>query len=253
MWQILRRLFLGSLVIGLLAGIALVALVWHVAPGKFLGVGWVWFAGAFLLGAAVMVLDAALDLCQHPLPPTVPAAAEVRRWVFHAILTFLVGGAFAVAVGLPIVLTHAITVGFQALLWRWPEWAYIASILVDFAMWMGWFMGVFVVSSWLSERDVTQWFRRRFDRLIEPSPEDVITLLQNAPLPAEVKTGLVNKVQLRGLTRDLVQEIQDAIAPYIEATDDSAVLVPLAALSQSLAVWQEEHQNDEDFSTSAFS
>ena len=252
MWRLLRRLFLLSLLIGLLIAIGLVVLAWRLAPGKFLGVGWVWFAGAFLVGAAAIVLNAALDLRQHPLPPTVPAAAEVRRWAFHSILTVLVGGAFAVAVGLPIVLTHAINVGLQALLWRWPAWAYVVSVFVDFALWIGWFMGVFIVSGWLSERDLSRWFRRRFDRLITPSPEDVIAMLQNAPLPAALKADLIGKVQLRGLTREMVHEIQEAIAPYTEAAEGAA-LISLATLSQSLAVWQEEHPEDEGISTSAFS
>ena len=253
MWRLLRRLFLLSLLISLLIATGLVVLAWHLAPGKFLGVGWVWFAGAFLVGVAVMVLNAALNLREHPLPPTVPASEEVRRWVFHTILTLLVGGAFAVAVGLPIVLTHAITVGTRTLLGRWPEWAYIVSFFVNFALWIGWFMGVFIVSGWLSERDFTRWFRRRFDRLIAPSPEDVIAMLQNAPLPAALKADLIGKVQLRGLTREMVHEIQDAIAPYIEATNEGAALSRLGALSQSLAVWEEVHSDDDGLSTSAFS
>lgn len=253
MWHFLRRLFLWSLGLGVLAATALVTLAWHVAPGKVLGVGWVWLAGAFILGAAVMVLNAALDLRQHPAPPDVPASAEVRRWIFHLILIFLVASVFAVVVGIPIVLTRALTIWSEALLGRWPEVAYTVGFLAVFAMWMGWFMGVLMGSAWLGERNFTQWFRRHFDRLIAPSPKDVIALLQNAPLPERVKADLTSKVQLRGLTREMVQEIQDAIAPYIEAADDGAVLSRFAALSQSLAVWQETHPDDEDLSTSAFS
>lgn len=253
MWRLLRRVFLFSLWVGILMAAGVVALAWHLAPGKFLGVGWVWFAGAFVLGAAVVVLGATLDLRQHPLPPTVPAAAEIRRWVYYFVLVLLVSSVFAVIVGIPIVLTRALTVWSQALLGRWPDVAYIVSFLAIFAMWIGWFMGTLMGSAWLAERDFARWFRRHFDRLIAPSPEDVIALLQHAPLPHRVKADLVSKVQLQGLTRELVQEIQDTIAPYIEATDDGATLTRLASLSQSLAVWLETHSDDDGLSTSAFS
>lgn len=59
-WRWLRRLFLSSLWIGVFALGASIWVVWRRAPGTFLGVGWIGFAGLAWLALALTALDATI-------------------------------------------------------------------------------------------------------------------------------------------------------------------------------------------------
>ncbi len=245
MWRLWRLAFLillwaSAILLGVIAYLA-----WHLFPGRVLGVKWAWFAGTFFAGALLMVWNASMDINDKPLPPTVPAAEEIRRWAFHLILIFLTASLFTLIVAIPIVGTHLVHICANACFGNSEVQSFAFSYLTLAALWIGWFIGTFYFLFWLNDRSFIKKFQRRFTGMIVPSTEDIITMLQNADLPGETKSYLIAEVQSKGLTTETAREIQESIAPLIKQTNAPSKLARYAALSQSLALWVEQHKGDE--------
>ncbi len=239
MWRWWRRLFLLFLWGTVPLGVALIVWAWRVAPGNFLGLAWPWFAGCFLLGWSMMVLNFTLDLPQHPLPPEVPPREEVRRWLFVLVVSGVTAAIFTLLLLPPIFVTH----WMRQLVWAVRErWVFILGRMVLLLVWVGWFMGVFFVLNWLADQPVVERFRRGVTQLRSPSAQDVIGMLRNLPLPPEEKRTWIKRLRREGLTPHLARELQRMLKRHMEMLQSQPPEPPggyVARLKHHVKVLQE--------------
>ncbi len=235
MWRWLRRLYLALLWLSVPLALVGLRALWRRWPGQWLGVNWVWFAGAAWLAWSLMVLATSQELPESPLPPTVSWRAEVQRWLFYLVAGVGVAGMFALWVAPPLVVTQALR--------RWVGGIPRRLLLVPgVAVWMGWFMGTWFVLAWLNEQQVVARFRRWVGGLAVPSSEEIATLLRRAPLPAAERQRLLARLQREGMTPALARAMLAALERHPPLQNDPRPLKRRAMLAQALHRWLTHHE-----------
>ncbi len=238
MWRWLRRIFLATLWVGVGLGTVLTIWLWKTLPGEILGVGWAWFAGAFLVALGLMALNASMEIPLYPLPPEVPPWEEIRRWAFHIALGLLTAVTFTTTLVPPAVLTHLL------LLLSSDKSPMVTGILkiVGAAVWVGWFAGTLMAAAWIADQPFMERFRRNFTSLISPSSRDIETLLREVPISQEEKSTFLERLHREGMNPKLAFDIQRTLASYIEKTDHAPGNLTLySVLYKELNRWLDEH------------
>ncbi len=236
-WRWLRRLFLLTLWLGVLAAATGIGLGWRRAPGTFLGVGWIWFAGLAWLALALMALDATLEIGSMPLPPEIPPDQEVRHWLLFLIAGPTVAALFAFVVSIPVVISHRVLKTFAA--WD-PRW----RGLLLFALWMAWLIGTLGGLAALQNLPVVTALRRTLRRRVlglHVSEARILALLEACDLPSHVKTIYIRRLQRHGMTRRTALELLKDLKAHPPQGSPS---IQRALLTQALYNWLEEQIKD---------
>ena len=235
-WARLRWGFLALLWLGVLMGAVVIWALWRKAPGRILGVSWIWFAGAAWVALAVVALDAVLELSSMPLPPEVPPRHEVAQWMLFLVLGPLVAVMFAFDVGILVVVHHAASEVFS---WLPPG----GQLTVLTAIWIAWFMGTFYVLALVGGSSWSAKFRRtlRYRLLgLHTLEADILHLLDTAALPDEVKATFARPIRRRGMTPEIARELLLVLETHSTLEGSN---ISRAMLAQSLHNWLEEHDS----------
>jgi len=236
LWIWLRRLFLGSLWLGVLAG---AVLTWRwgrtAQVPRLLGVPWTWMAAAALVGMAGVALDAVLELPLSPPPPIIPPAQEIARWGLFLTLGLVVAGFFA----LDAWLMRAIPLAIFALLpWlrrgEWPRLVYFATVV-------GVIYGTFWALILLEESGLAPAIRHtlRYRLLhLHTSEVEILGLLEATDLPEMVKEAFADRIRRHGMTPEVAENLLRALEAHSSGDDEVSVI--RAMLTQNLYNWLEE-------------
>ena len=235
MWRWLRLSFLiGMAALPLVLGWGLKAA--HVATGNYGlpgGVSLTAVLVAACIAWEVVALDAALELPYHPLPPESRPRHEVGYWLLYSLLGSLSAATFALlawlALGIP-----------RALLSR--SGCSLAAPLVYAVTFLGLSVGTLYSLAWLGNQpwsgDLRRFVRYRLLRL-HTSDEEIVRLLERAPLPEAIKVSYKRRIGEHGVTLELAGELLTTLRDYRDRGDLRGN-ISYAMLVQSLTNLMEE-------------
>lgn len=216
MWRWWRTLYLLAYWALVALLIALTVWAWRAAPGRFLGIAWVWYAGIFLVAFAAVALDATLELPVYPLPPEVPPAVERRRWLSWLLLGWLTSAMFLLLF-LPLMLAVQ---GLRLLVAGQSIWVRKLAVGAGTLIVVGWLIGVFRFLAWLQDQPVITRLQDRLASLNTITAQDVAAMLRKVDLPIHQREAWLKRLHREGLTEVLALELLEDLQSYLKQEDN---------------------------------